>query len=144
MSVPGPYDVFVYGTLMVPEVLQLVLGRVPLGIEATLAGYKRHALLDEVYPAMVTETEATPVPQVSGRLLRELTDSELQKLDAYEGPMYGRVTAPVVTEEGNGLAFAYVLHDEFRHLLTANDWDPQTFLRRDLQRFLQQLRSDAG
>lgn len=143
MSEHGPHNVFVYGTLMLPEVLQLVLERAPLTVQATLMGYKRCALLTEVYPAMVTATETTPVPQVSGRLLRDLDDSELHKLDAYEGAMYKRVTVPAVTEAGQSRAFAYVLQDEFRHLLTAKDWDPQTFLRRDLQCFLKQLRSEA-
>lgn len=135
--------VFVYGTLMVPEVLHLVLARTPESMSASLPGYHRYSLQGELYPAIVLASETHPAPLVSGRLLAGIGVSELTTLDVYEGPMYRRDVVMVLTADGQPVkAFAYVLRDEHRAKLATRDWDLQKFKARQLQRFLEQVRND--
>lgn len=44
---------FVYGTLMAPEVLQLLIKRVPKSRAATLNGYARYRVKEQVFPAII-------------------------------------------------------------------------------------------
>ncbi len=45
--------VFVYGSLMAPEVLNIVLNRIPRTTPAVLHGYARYRIKQRVYPAIV-------------------------------------------------------------------------------------------
>jgi gamma-glutamylcyclotransferase (GGCT)/AIG2-like uncharacterized protein YtfP len=52
---------FVYGTLMADEVLKLLIKRVPSSQKATLAGYCRHRVKGQVFPAIVPATATNKV-----------------------------------------------------------------------------------
>jgi gamma-glutamylcyclotransferase (GGCT)/AIG2-like uncharacterized protein YtfP len=56
---------FVYGTLMAEEVLKLLIKRVPANKPATLAGYSRHRVKGQVFPAIIP---ATPQDRVQGKV----------------------------------------------------------------------------
>lgn len=56
---------FVYGTLMAEEVLKLLIKRVPANKPATLAGYSRHRVKGQVFPAIIP---ATPQDSVKGKV----------------------------------------------------------------------------
>lgn len=49
----APVMLFAYGTLMFPEVLQVLLGRVPDVVSATVAGWRVARLPGRIYPVMV-------------------------------------------------------------------------------------------
>jgi len=46
---------FVYGTLMYPEILEVLLQRVPESTRARIKGYKRYGLKKFVFPAVVED-----------------------------------------------------------------------------------------
>ncbi len=46
-------DIFVYGTLQYPEVLRALIGRVPDLTPATLTGYRRYCVSQQVFPAII-------------------------------------------------------------------------------------------
>lgn len=46
---------FVYGTLMYPEILEVLLQRVPESARARVQGYKRYGLKKFVFPAVVED-----------------------------------------------------------------------------------------
>ena len=76
---------FVYGSLMAPEVLQALLGRVPDRTEATVRGYRRFAIKDRVYPALVrSRGDADGDARVRGELIRGMSRRELAVLDWFE------------------------------------------------------------
>jgi gamma-glutamylcyclotransferase (GGCT)/AIG2-like uncharacterized protein YtfP len=74
----GGGTAFVYGTLMADEVVRLLLKRVPASQPATLAGYRRHAIKAQVFPAIVP---AEASASVRGKVLLQLTKKELEILD---------------------------------------------------------------
>lgn len=54
---PHSSSVFVYGSLMAPEVLHIVLQRLPANTPAVLPGYARYAIQNRVYPAIVRSSK---------------------------------------------------------------------------------------
>jgi hypothetical protein len=53
--------VFVYGTLMYPPVLQVLLHRVPVSVKAKIAGFKRYAISGQVFPATIESNDDSSV-----------------------------------------------------------------------------------
>lgn len=105
------YSCFVYGTLMSPEVLQTLLGRVPAMIQpAFLPNHTRHPVRDQVFPGVIpSSTSSTSSVStdhqsqdygnndefcsdggVKGILLRGLTQEEMKVLDWFEDEEYQR------------------------------------------------------
>lgn len=126
---------FVYGTLMVPEVLLALLGRVPQLEEATLEGYRRFALPNECYPAISPDARHN----VQGRVLLGLTPSELALLDAYEGDAYVRTTVQLLVDGRVTPAACYVWRDRNVLATTPGDWDLQSFITTHLESYLRGL-----
>jgi len=108
---------FVYGSLLFPEVLQVLLGRVPHSIDASAPGWRVAALHDRVYPALV------PGPgSARGLLLIDLSQAEWQVLDDFEAKMYDlRLIA--LSDGRQGLA--YVCDDAAE--ACSHDWDRNRF-----------------
>lgn len=71
-------NAFVYGTLMAPEVVELLISRKPVCKAATLHGYSRRRVKDRVYPAIIP---AEPDSKVQGMVLLDLSAQELHILD---------------------------------------------------------------
>ncbi|XP_068668550.1 uncharacterized protein [Aristolochia californica] len=91
MSAASLRTVFVYGSLMANEVVQVLLKRVPQSSFAILDGYHRFSIKGRVYPAIVPIENK----QVPGKLLLELSDAELEVLDKFEDVEYERHTVEV-------------------------------------------------
>ena len=118
---------FVYGTLMFPEVLLGLLGRVPSSQPATLSGYARHRVSHAPYPAILPAD--SPGAAVAGLLL-EITLPELERLDDYEGEQYLRqeVTVRADSDQGSSACWTYVWDDR-EDLLLKESWDPEAYDR---------------
>ena len=79
---------FVYGTLMSPEVVKVLIHRVPAMQPALLRGFHRCRVKGEVFPAIVAaERRGGDIeqPVVHGQLLMELTQTEVDALDGERG-----------------------------------------------------------
>jgi gamma-glutamylcyclotransferase (GGCT)/AIG2-like uncharacterized protein YtfP len=125
MSTAPP--LFVYGSLIVTDVLEAVLGRVPAHRPAHVAGWRRAALRERPFPGLVPGAGS-----VDGIVLTDLTARERDLLDAFEGPMYER--RDIALTDGT-TALAYVCVDEL--LVLGDDWDVERFRRDDLPAFLE-------
>ena len=129
---------FVYGTLLFPEVLKMLLGRIPRRAKAVLTGYRRCSIHDgpsiRLYPAIFPEEQAV----VEGELLLDLSAAERQVLDAYEGADYLKVQVQVYAEGQSRQAEAYVWQMGKRGQLRG-DWDPEYFKTHHLQSYLGHL-----
>lgn len=122
---PADAGIFAYGTLLFPEVVRLLLGRVPGSVPARAPGWRVRALPGVVYPGLVAE----PGAEASGRLLTDLTAAEIEVLDAYEDDAYA---LDLLALDGGRRGWAYIWPEE-----TADrDWDPGHFARHDLPGFL--------
>lgn len=123
-----PGALFTYGSLMFPEVLRALLGRVPASVAATAEGWRAVAIPDATYPALV----AGP-GNASGRLLLDLRAEEWQIIDAYENAIYELCpisVAPAAAQD----AVAYVCRTGEN--LTDIDWDRDRFAEEDLAQYV--------
>lgn len=132
---------FAYGSLMIPEVIQAVIGREVFGEPATLAGYLRQGLLGFSYPGLVKCPDAS----VDGRLYRDLCANDLLRLDAFEDDFYQRHTLTVQTRNGEiNQASVYVITPESEGLLDGRPWCVETFRRQHLRGFLSRFRASLS
>jgi len=125
-------DLFVYGTLMVPEVMGSVCGYAGAGEPALLHDYCRRQVRGELYPAIM----ASVGDAVGGVLYRGITPAQLALLDAFEGGMYRREIVTVAVGARTLPAASYVLAPGLGHRLSDADWSLDDFVAEGLRRFL--------
>lgn len=122
------HDLFCYGTLEFPAVMEAVAGRRFPGLKAVLPGYRRRAVKGQAFPGIVAQAGA----EVGGTVYRGLTAAHLRRLDAYETALYRRRRLRVRDAAGRSRrVWAYVVPFMYRHRLESSDWSPAAFLRRD-------------
>jgi gamma-glutamylcyclotransferase (GGCT)/AIG2-like uncharacterized protein YtfP len=125
---PDADALFVYGTLMFPEVLEVLLGRTPEMAPAAVEGWRAAALVDRVYPGLV----AADGLMAAGHVLLGLDADEHRILDAFEEETYER--RPVVLADGRAaVTYVWVVDDD---VLPA-DWDPAHFATAELPRYVE-------
>ncbi|MDF7799646.1 gamma-glutamylcyclotransferase [Pontiellaceae bacterium B1224] len=120
-------NLFAYGTLMWPDVLEAVMGRRLNGEKATLSGYTRRRVKGQHYPAVFQASEES----VEGILYTGLTGKEFQCLDAFEGVEYERVELAF----GDTTAFVYVLSNDWKHIAESEHWLPEMLKPEHLSAF---------
>jgi gamma-glutamylcyclotransferase (GGCT)/AIG2-like uncharacterized protein YtfP len=153
-------QIFVYGTLMVPEVFVRICRHVPMEVHpASLAGYRAAPLKNLPYPGLVEESNG----YCEGLLYRKLPESLLQILDSYEGSCYSRIQVrveflesktsaikawqdscpdrqfgPAVPPNSTGSqeAWLWLLKAEYRSLAEDGIWNREDFVRDSLASFL--------
>jgi gamma-glutamylcyclotransferase (GGCT)/AIG2-like uncharacterized protein YtfP len=125
-------DLFVYGTLMAPRIMQLASGHQGPGLRAELAGYRRSRVRGEPYPGIAPSFGAA----VAGLLYQGVAPAAVQRLDVFEGEMYARIELPVKVGEDFRRAHAYVVRPDFEHLLEDRPWSFEAFMRDGFDRFV--------
>jgi gamma-glutamylcyclotransferase (GGCT)/AIG2-like uncharacterized protein YtfP len=134
----GPARLFAYGTLMLPEVMEVVAGLRCAALPARLPGHRRRLLRGAVYPVLLPAAGET----VAGVLWDGLDAAALARVDRFEGAIYERALCRVVLASGEEReAFAYVLRPEHHALASAEAWDVADFRARHLGAFLDSCRA---
>jgi len=77
-------DIFVYGTLMFPDVVRALTGREFTMADAVLDGFARYAWNDREEPK-VPGIIPEPGNSVAGKLLKSVDPASLEILDRFEG-----------------------------------------------------------
>jgi gamma-glutamylcyclotransferase (GGCT)/AIG2-like uncharacterized protein YtfP len=103
MALSSSHPLFVYGTLMAPEVVQTLIGRAPVGRPARLLdrSYARHPVKDHVFPGLIQRVKASMDDKdsgdsgVCGILYSDLNADEMVRLDAFEGNEYVKESCQV-------------------------------------------------
>lgn len=121
--------VFVYGTLLLPQVQERVCGRPFPSRPASLHGYRRGFVAGQSYPSL----SPCPGASVEGLLLEEVDATSLERLDRYEGDRYERIS---VRTEGVE-AWAWQLSTEWQRLVTGEPWCLDRFVEESLADFLE-------
>jgi gamma-glutamylcyclotransferase (GGCT)/AIG2-like uncharacterized protein YtfP len=120
---------FAYGTLVLPEVVGALIGRVPAAEPAALEGFVRGMVHGRPYPAI----RERPGAITRGLVYEPVSSRELRLLDRFEGSIYARRSVRVRTPAGRALtAEVYVLKPRHRHVLGASPWDAERFAERHL------------
>lgn len=125
-------DLFAYGTLMVPEILNAVCGCRRSGEPALLHGYRRRRVIGADYPAIRPWAGET----VEGLLYTGLSDDQTDMLDAFEGSMYQRREVEISVAAGKQDAQTYVLAARYASLLSNQHWSLKQFLSDHVQEFI--------
>ncbi|MBB5185875.1 gamma-glutamylcyclotransferase (GGCT)/AIG2-like uncharacterized protein YtfP [Zhongshania antarctica] len=118
-------NVFTYGSLMCADIMATVSGVSALSESALLRNYRRYAVLDEDYPALIAEAGA----ETHGLLYRNISDEGLRRLDVFEGDYYQRCELVVALLDGCQVsAQTYVFRADYRHLIADWPWSFEHFL----------------
>jgi gamma-glutamylcyclotransferase (GGCT)/AIG2-like uncharacterized protein YtfP len=127
--------VFVYGTLLVPEMMHAVTGKHFELVPATAHDFRRAYLAGRVYPGIAASSGQD---QVEGAIYRNVDPESIRRLDYFEGDEYVRESLLVTLADGTKLtADSYVVPPAQHHLMTNTAWDLEIFQTSDLAGFLQ-------
>jgi gamma-glutamylcyclotransferase (GGCT)/AIG2-like uncharacterized protein YtfP len=114
---------FVYGTLLDPDLCALAAGRPLAARPAVLRGWRRRRVRGRTYPVILPDARST----VAGAVIDEVDDTALARLIAYEGAGYR--LCPVRPRLGNrrgedveALVFVPVVRPTVAGAWTEPDW----------------------
>ena len=130
-------NLFVYGTLMFPDVYQQVVGHYPAYQEVVLKGFERRRVVHNgepcAYPALVVDDN-----QIIGKLIENVSSAAMVLLDRYEGEEYTRLKVNVWS--GNKVTSAYTYIWNFTSEDQLGDiWDPEAFYKDELSDYLRMM-----
>ncbi|WP_340112232.1 gamma-glutamylcyclotransferase family protein [Maribellus mangrovi] len=123
--------VFVYGTLLFPEILEGLTGRSFETKDAELKNFKRLRVAMGDYPAIVEEESQL----VKGKLVLDVDARSLELLRFYEGDDYDCRELEVSLDGKKILALVFVWNAE-AELLTGPDWNIENFEKHYLNDYI--------
>lgn len=98
----GTSKLFVYGTLLLDDVISTLIDRIPHYQDAMAPGWRVVSLPGRVYPGLVSsQGEAT------GKVFTDLTDAEWNTLDAFEDPAYALAAVRLLPLQTDALAYIW-------------------------------------
>lgn len=125
---------FVYGSLLFPEIREGLTGKSFQTADAVLYGFKRHAVAGADYPAIV----AHPSANVNGKIVFDVDKTAMQAIAFYEGDQYKTLRVKLLYEnaELEVLVFVWNLeHDD----LEEHDWNEHGFEQESLPFYLAEV-----
>ncbi len=128
----NPVPLFVYGTLLFPDVVRILIDRDPHRRPATVHGWRAAALPGRVYPALVHQVGSS----TNGNLIEGLTADEWQTLDIFETDEYA-LTRITLTEGDH--AWTYTYTDPTA--VGPTTWNPDVFAEHHLPAYLDRCHS---
>lgn len=130
-------NLFVYGTLMFPDVYREIVGHYPDYLNASLKGFERKSVLGKSikcpYPALVVGDGV-----LEGKLIKNVTSSAMVLLDQYEGKEYSRIKVDVVVGNEMISASSYIWNFTSDNML-GDVWDVAKFYEDELSDYLKDL-----
>lgn len=130
-------NLFIYGTLMSPQIFDAVCACPLVAKEATLQDHELRRVRGEAYPAMFAQVGC----EVQGLLLRDITPQLFVRLDDYEGYLYLRSEVEVLERDPSRdelvRAQTYLIHPDHAHLLSEASWSFSAFMDRDFSAYWQ-------
>ena len=128
--------VFVYGTLLIPAVMEAVTGKSFKSTPACLQGYARFRLKERVYPGITQ----VPDRSVAGCVYHGIDRHALDLIDVFEADEYRRKRLTITADDGERMsAYTYVITPSHSMLLTNQDWDIDNFVKQHLSEYLQRI-----
>ena len=124
-------NLFVYGSLMFPEVVKAVIGKQLLMKDAVLKGYKRYKVENGEYPAIVKDEDSS----VTGKLI-EIDKNGLKVLDSFEGEEYKRETVLVEVDGKKQKAEAYIWKSNQK---LSKTWSLEEFKEKHIKKFIESI-----
>ncbi|WP_167610364.1 gamma-glutamylcyclotransferase family protein [Maribellus sediminis] len=123
--------VFVYGTLLFPEILEGLTGRTFSVQKAELYNFKRLRVAEGDYPAII----AAEGESVSGMLVLNVDARSMELLRFYEGEDYDCRKLEVKLKKQSVFAHVFTWNND-PGLLTESDWNLKNFEQHFLQDYI--------
>ena len=118
--------VFTYGSLMFPEIWEIVVGREFETIEGTVSGYSVYRVRRGTYPGMIATASEN---SVTGLVYLDVDRESIARLDRFEGRFYERRMLQVICADGQQRAAdAYVVPGRNGLGLTSETWTAEGFV----------------
>ncbi|MEM6885351.1 MAG: gamma-glutamylcyclotransferase family protein [Verrucomicrobiota bacterium] len=127
---------FVYGSLLSDDVVELVIGRVAQSEVAVLSDFACYYVAGVTFPGIIHQAGA----KTEGRLLLELQEHEIQALDQYEDTFYQRIDVQVRTRSRVEEAMAYVVPEVHHEVMSDQHWTWKEFQRLHLTDYVARMR----
>ncbi len=130
-----PNNIFVYGSMLSPEVVKAITGEEGISAsDACIKNFARRKLKDRDYPAIIQHEGSI----VIGKILHEVREDLVQLIDTFEGDEYVKKEVRAVLSDDSELsAFAYVWNGDPADVRN-EDWDFAHFESHKLRTFLLQ------
>ena len=125
-------NIFVYGSLMYDEVWQRIVQGFHPKIKAEIVGYKRLKVKNAEYPGLV---KAEGI--VQGLVWLNVSQSDIEKLDLFEGDFYKRVEG-IATDINNNKIIVnfYLIQNSYLSILEDVEWNKEEWEQHGLEKFL--------
>ena len=126
-------NVFAYGILMLPQVVEALTGNLFTPRPAILHGYSRYIFKGKCYPGIIEDMNGT----VEGELYLDIDDRTLSIIDWLEDTIYERHLSTV--KAGNEIiqAITYVVSEKHKHKLDNTAWRLEKFIENDADIYIQ-------
>lgn len=109
---------FVYGTLLFPEMVFAVTGKQFCTLPAVLEGRQRHKVYEEGQELLYPALQRTEGQKVDGKLLFDVDADSLHKIGEFEGDTYHLQVVTVLAEDIQYHAFVYAWKESGKQQLT--------------------------
>lgn len=129
-------NLFTYGSLMSPDIMEEVSGGQFASYNAVAEGFQRFCVRHEPYPGMVGSSAG----KVEGVVYEGLDSAAMHRLDIFEGEMYVRLPIQVRRTKDNFAmeVMAYIVKLDYQHMLTQEIWNYEKFLAEGKRIFTEQ------
>ena len=129
---------FTYGTLTIPEVMQLVTGRHFASCEAIAPDFACFRIQDRLYPGITPR----PGEWTEGRVYLNVDPHSLDLLDLFEDERYSRELITVTRHPGASTinAYAYIISREHQSVVSKEPWNRQHFIETHIDSYLETCR----
>lgn len=127
-------QLFVYGTLLFPEIFEKLSEKKFETIPAIIRGFIRKRIFGCDYPAIVESLNS----EVKGLLVRNVDEKTMQLLTFYEGDEYEKRETEVWIENEKINAFVFVWKNNLDDLEEI-DWDENEFRQKHLNTYLNKV-----
>ena len=127
-------NIFTYGTLMFSPVWDAVVKANYRASSATLRGYSRKKIIDDIYPVAF---EAGDQDFINGIVYYDIEVEDINRLDEFEGEYYRRTLVSVELKDQSPVeADVYIIKPRYRRLVSSQEWNPDDFQQRCLSEFM--------
>lgn len=121
-------NLFVYGTLLFPEIIEGLTQTRFKSQSAVLENYKRCNVIGCDFPAVIRDEGSS----VEGKILFDVTNEALELLTFFEGDDFKKIDTQVQVDGNIVDAFVYVWNSE-NGFLDETDWQIEAFEQESLQ-----------
>ena len=122
---------FTYGSLMFEDVWNRLVKGNYLSQKATLNGYARRAVKEDVYPVIFQANEL-----VEGVVYYDINEEDMVILDTFEGEYYERKEVELLVKNEPIRAYVYVLKEKYFDKIDPKPWSDALFATEGIKRFL--------